>query len=396
MFYGTYLEASVPQCKRITDLNFTGTGAGSFGSGSNGLTYSISSIQYVYDQIILQDEATADIIQMAAAGEYNVHTESYRTWQLQLQPSPQQNIICPFKVNMAKNVLFVFQNLAQRSNNTAFFYDSNCGYNIFASIGPSSADVATKAAGLVTSLVGMSATRTDATPGPLTGVGYAKPLLYSPSTVQTDNSTSCQLRIGNEQIPPIPLTCINDMSTELAKVMGGWGYNNYSPEIDAQIISMGNSGTTMQSGSANNQRLVFDCLEANKFSTCFVHHELLDDQTITANYCQAAMYSVTTGAPAEINNGMKYLCPRGFMIPGVFEPPSSSFILGFNTRAFSDMDGIMEGMYFGNNTITLNVSGAVGLIGNAFNGNVGWRGIGIVPHHATMRYLSGGQLLWQF
>jgi hypothetical protein len=397
-FYGTYLQASVPQTARIFDFTSTGSAGGGVMIPSSGtisssdmITYSISNINLVGDQIILPNETTADIIMQAEAGNFNVHTNSVRTYVLSVPNGETQSIICPLKVNMAKRVLFIFQNVRQRNGSTGYLYDSNCGINPFSSI---YADPESTFVSNATGFQGSSGA-----PITLYGVGYTKPLKYFPVyTKVTDANLSVQLRIGNDFYPPQPLTTMQEISAELVKTLEGWQTSFFSPTVDASTLIYGTSSST--------QKLAYNCLEPSKFTTAFVPTNLLDDQTITDNVDMVPLLArigagaasdvgniaVTGATAAAVTNGYNYLCPRGFCVQGLFKSPSSRFILGFNMRSFKASDGCDGGTYLGNNTITLQMTGCKGL---AVPGEQ-YRGVAIVPHRCVMRYSPGGQLIWAY
>ena len=392
VFYGTYLKHSVPQSARIFDNNFSGTtntgGRTRTGTMPNGaITYKLTNINLVGDQLILPNEVTADIIQQAEAGNFNVHTNSVRTYNLQIQNATSQSIICPLKVNMAKRILFVFQNNIVRNSTTAITYDSNCGLNPFASL-------ASAADSVPISMAGFDSTVTNGTSVAKTiyGCGYDKTLIYSPTlTTSGGNSMQLQLRIGNDFYPPQPLTSMQEIAVELTKTLEGWSSSTFSPVVDGEVI--------------NGDK--YNCLQPSKFVTTFVSNDLLDDQTITSNpdfvplYCNvvgvaanaaASTQAVAVGSRTSSLNGYNYLSPRGFCVPGMFKSPSSRFILGFNMRSFKSSDGVDGGTYLGNNTITLIMNGTVGL-------NVAgqsYRAVAIVPYRAAMRYSPGGQIVWAY
>ena len=386
VFYGTYLPASVPQVARIFSLTYSGA---TF-NGSPPITYKLTNINLAGDQLILPNEVTADIIAQAEAGNFNVHTNSVRTYNLQINNAQTQSIICPLKVNMAKRVLFVFQNNKQRNSSTAWTYDSNCGLNPFAAIYSTSS--------LASNPNGRNSTATGTSVIPLTGVGFSGPLTYQPTGCSTSNNggMSVQLRIGNDFYPPQPLTTMQEIVAELCKTLEGWHNSAFSPAVDGQMIP------GRQIGVGN---MVYDCLQGSKFTTAFIDNALLDDQTITGNddfvplYCAKATGSAaatTIGATTTYNstqyNGYNYLCPRGYCVRNMFKSPSSRFLLGFNMRAFKSSDGCDGGQYLGNNTITLILQGCVGL-------NVqgeSYRAVAIVPHRVAMRYSPGGQLIWAY
>lgn len=387
VFYGTYLKWSVPQVKRIFSMNHDGTTLGGLGTL---ITYQLSNINLAGDQLILPNEVTADIIAQAEAGNFNVHTNSVRTYNLQIQNATTQSIICPLKVNMAKRVLFVFQNNKQRNSTTAFGYDSNCGFNIFSSIYSASGVLAANTNGFNSG--------GQIQGGGLKGVGFATPLTYNPTLCST-SSIQVQLRVGNDFYPPQPLTTMQEIVAELCKTLEGWHNSTFSPVVDGQIVP----GSTVTPHTLKN--LYYDCLQPSKFTTSFIDNSLLDDQTITMNtdfvplYCARAdnlSSANSIGAAGAINsaatNGYNYLCPRGYCVRGLFKSPSSRFILGFNMRAFKSSDGCDGGTYLGNNTITLMLQGCTGL---SVPGE-SYRAVAIVPHRVAMRYSPGGQIIWAY
>jgi hypothetical protein len=387
VFYGTYLMASVPQSSRIFALSSTGS---SLSNPAPNVTYKISNMNLIGDQLILPNETTADIIIAAEAGNFNVHTNSVRTYNLQIAQSSTQSIICPLKVNMAKRILFVFQNQVARNAQTGFLYDSNCGLNPFASIASSSTVRAANANGFKS---------TGAAPG-LTGVGFAEKLVYSPTTTSgVSSSISLQLRIGNDFYPPQPLTTMQEIAVELCKTLEGWQNSSFSPEVDGPVQMISSASSPLGS------TLTYDCLKPSKFTTAFVHNDLLDDQTITGNYDFVPLHSFSDGvalsSAGSMNaaatatsraNGYNGICPRGYCVQGMFKSPSSRFVLGFNMRSFKSSDGVDGGTYLGNNTITLIMSGCTGL---SVSGQ-SYRGLAIVPHRVAMRYSPGGQIVWAY
>lgn len=109
--YGTYLPASVPQTRRcqvssrlsISDANFSANGATAF---------AIRDLQYIGEQVQLDDISTSAIIQHAATSEIVVWTRGYRSFEANCDTGTQQNIILPIQVralplrHMTYNPLF--------------------------------------------------------------------------------------------------------------------------------------------------------------------------------------------------------------------------------------------------------------------------------------------------
>lgn len=388
VFYGTYLDASEPQSRRCLGMTIDG----SVNNALPNISYEVTNMNLVGDQIILPNETTSDVILAAEAGNNNVSTNSVRTYPIQVRNDTTQSIILPLKVNMAKRLFVVFQDQEQRDSTLGFLHDSNCGINPFASI----------------STKGSAITKTGflskGTPGSLGGVGVDKVIDYKFNKAGLNQDISVQLRIGNDFYPPQPLTTIQEISTEYVKALEGWQDSTFSPDIDSRVCAMATIGNDLKTTASD---LVFDCLQPSKYCTAFVPVELLDDQTITGNPDFVPLHSINTGKHydnatygsifkdeviTDKINGYNMICPRGYCVQGMFKSPSSRFMLGFNLRSFKDIDGVEGGTYLGNNTITLLMSGCHGLAVS----NRSYRGIAIVPHRAMMRYSPGGQIVWAY
>ncbi len=423
-FYGTYLKASKPQSARIFQFtNVLGTSQTVFTNANRGESYpsvmqpsyTITNINLVGNQIILPNEITEKVIDQAMQNQFNVHTNSIRTYNVGINTNATQTIILPLKVAQAKRLFCCFQPNQVRTGSQAYYYNSNCGYNIFANIDSGTGNTfANIAGGYIgnASGVGKAYNAGAGTAGALYGVGYSNTLNYIPTATDNTQNISVQLRIGNEFYPPQPLQTMEEISVEMCKTLEGWDNPSAKYELDSKIISIPGSatGTTAFASGAGSATAFYDCLQPGKYTTAFVSQDLLDDQTITSNYdfaplysCNfaadmgvAATYGITTVAAAtkaSSLNGYNWLCPRGNCVPGMFQSPSSRFLLGFNLSSFKSSDGVDGGTYLGNNTITLQLGGAVGL-GSAINNN--WRLVCIVPHRAVMRYQSGGQIIWNY
>ena len=406
MFYGSCLEASVPQCRRIFDLDYQGQAtfssappAGSADSNNTGITYQLSNIALVGDMISFPDATAADIIAKAAAGMYNVHTQTLTTTILQVQNSEVQNIIMPIKANQAKKLFVVFQDIEQRSPNTAFFHDSNCGINPFAllDIGVNNRPVSTPINATASAPSGKSGLGIDTN---LLGVGTYNIPVYRPTPCDFSGNFSAQLQIGSDLYPQQPLTSMNEIQVELVKTLEKWTDMKYTPNFNSRVCTNGVGG------------FAYDCLQADKFCTAFVPYDLLDDQTITSNYNMAPLFSYSVGLAAGISsytaaggvgsasatrnsalNGYNYICPRGFTAPH-FVPPTSRFVLGFSFTTFDASEGVSSAMYLGNNVMTLQLKGAIGLTGHSYGGLRNYRAVAITVQEAVMRYGSGGNVIW--
>ena len=384
VFYGTYLPASVPQASRIFRIGVDGTTSASLTLNNYAITYEIDNMALIGDQLILPNETTADIINAAEAGGYNVVTNSIRTYEMPITNGATQTIVCPFKVNMAKKILFVFQNNVVRESIAGYLYDSNAGINPFCLVESAEANAMGPNPPLVTSVDGTA-----------TGVGFANALTYTGITTTNPASLSVQLRIGNDFFPQAPLTNMQEIVAELTKTMEGWHTSSYSAPIMGSVVT-NTAGKT-----------IFNSLEDRTYTTAFTHHNLLDDQTITGNPDFIPLLS-TTLANADAAGGQHHdsttyalypavygvgkMAPRGYCLQGVFKPLSSTFVLGFNLRSFKSSDGVDGGAYLGNSNISLLMNGCHGLNGK----DQTYRLIGIIPHRAMLRYGAGGQMVWAY
>ena len=403
VFYGTRLPQSVPQVKRV--LYFSSIEGAAFSNttltsgmpqfSNTALSYRLLNMALCGDQIILPDDVTASIIGQAETGQFNVRTNSIRSYVINPPSSAEQNIILPVKVAQAKQLYVVWQNMEQRNNGSALYYDSNCGYNPYASITPAPNSQNMFQNGFA---LGGKDTTVE-----LFGVGFKDPLVYTPTSTNA-NALKQQLKIGNELFPPTPLSTMAELSAELVKTLNGWGDKFFSPCVHGRIAqNLGSGGSIGLIGGvpAATDQPTYDCLAPNKFTTAFIDANLLDDQTITGNADFVPLYSqygdetvesenAAPTASTSYVNGYNWMCPRGYCLHGMFEVPSGRFVTGFNLTTFKPSEGVDGGMYLGNNTITLAMSGAVGLA----NGT--WRGVVIIPHRALMRYQAGGQIVWNY
>lgn len=391
VFYGTCLPESVPQSQRIFQFSDTAGGVtsqmgdttGSFQNNGTSVTYEISNIALVGDQIILPNEVTDLVIRDAMTGNFSVSTRSIRTYQVPVARSSTQSLIIPAKISICQQLLLVFQNSEQRSGSVGYYYDSNCGFNPYASLSAAAGSKNISYQGY--NSTAPSLINADTGKITLYGVGQTLPLAYTPITLQPGDR-SFQLRVGNNFYPPQPISTMQEMAAELVKSMRGWGDPNYSPDFFGPISQAIGLNGVLSAEPA------YDCLTSGTFCTAFVPANLLDDQTIINNPDMNPLYTVGgvfLNSPhlTGTSNGANFQCPRGYCVNNMFVTPSGRFIQGINLTRFIDGD-TTSGTYLGNNTITAVMTGAHALaVGD-------WRCIVIAMHEAKMTYLSGGQIMW--
>lgn len=110
--FGTYLPASRPQTRRcqlssrlaIVDPIFSSSGVTAF---------AIRDLQYIGEQVQLDDISTSAIIQHAATSEIVVWTRGYRSFEANCDSNTQQNIILPIQIGQATALYLVFRPAAQ-------------------------------------------------------------------------------------------------------------------------------------------------------------------------------------------------------------------------------------------------------------------------------------------
>lgn len=95
--YGTYLPASTPQVRRCQTNSRLGAVNDAFAS-SGTTTFQIRDLQYIGEQVQLDDLSASAIIQMAASSEVVVWSRGYRSFEADCTAGEQQNIILPIQV----------------------------------------------------------------------------------------------------------------------------------------------------------------------------------------------------------------------------------------------------------------------------------------------------------
>ncbi len=411
MFYGTNMPASVPQVRRIFDHNYDGSTNSASAppnatadANNTGITYRITNLALVSDYITFPPEISKMIIDQAAQGLYNVHSTTITATPFQVANASTQSINIPLKVPAAKKMWLYVQDLDQRAPSTAFYYDSNCSFNIFAQfdvgLGNSAANIP-----ISSTSSDSSGFTSGGSSSILYGCGVTNRPLCTHTPCDTSNGWSVQLKFGEDLIPPQPLTTLAELASELVKSneTAGVGTEN----LNCRIFPYSSNGQSF--------KMVYDCLQEDKFSTGFIPYDLLDDQTITTNYDMAPLFcysavlqeatpataSTGTGGPQAATatrnsalNGYNFLCPRGFTVPH-FVPPSSRFCVSFNFSTWREADQVTSSLFLGNNIITWLIQNAPGLTGTTLGGGLrSYRGVAMVAQEALLRYTQGGGLLY--
>lgn len=384
--YGTYLPASVPQTRRcqvtsrldVSD-NFNNAGI---------TVFAIRDLQYIGEQVQLDDISTSAIIQHAATSEIVVWTRGYRSFEANCSVGVQQNIILPIQIGQATALYLVFRAAAQL---TSVDYYSNAFYNPFTGLSFSSSSTTASTAGVI----GKAAKSPD-----VGGIYSLK------STLDTSSmgAFSYQLFSGTKQYPLQPIQTVSEMIVEREKSthsLHNWNW------CSSEAMSL--TEWHVPQNALNLTGLSFDPFLDMGFFTTFVPVAALDDQTITQN----PYYII-----AEINdNGLKAARVRGirqeaYKAPGAnngfvgvlnkFVPPIGTFYLGWDFESWTNHEDLMRtGKFLGQEQLSIRMTGCELMnctnVLSPSNGAIGvTTQIGctaIVPHVVKMSFVPGGHML---
>ena len=337
--YGTYLSASIPQCRRVlTHLS----------SGSNGgITYSLSNIEFVSQQIILPDSVSASILEDAAQGDISINANSLHNFQTPIAQSDSQNLIIPAKIASANTMYCLFQPQAFVSGTEAFCYNSLRGICPFGSV----------------AVPGGSGIIQNGLTAPYTahGLGFNDGELVIRNIACSSGQLQVQLKIGNELVPQQPLTTMNEIMTENVKAQHKLfdtmsNVNSTFALTTKRTVALGNDDFS--------SALCYDVAAPDTFCTTFVSAELTDDQTAIDNPCMSWVYACEANYLGANNAKTKssYVITRRPNQPEIFQPPASTFVLAFDLDTWSRYSDVTRsGKFLGNNTITLTMQNAVAL-----------------------------------
>ena len=305
--YGTYLPCSTSQVRRTT----TGSYPGNMTTPTNIGTvpsYLIQNLRYTGYQTILSDEITSAILRSAAREDVSIQGQTWKTYRTIAAASASQTLILPIKIASANSIHCIFQNTTMYENLNYNSLTGNCPLTSF------------QWAVDATHFVGSDTTPT------LSGI--------SP----TSTPFSIQLRLGNELLPIQPITTVSQLVSELERSIHCKG--NLAHSVQARALTNGSTNT-------------FGCLYNHDFMVPFVPIAALDDQTITDNPAFMDYTGITAYETARV---------RGKYGTGLFVPPESDFILGFDLDTFpGNNDNARSGRYLGNAPLTLQMSGLKGI-----------------------------------
>lgn len=395
--YGTYLPASQAQSRRCwpnTKLQATGDNF-----ANSGQTYfTIRDIQYIGEQVQLDDVVTSAIIQSAATSEIVVWTRGYRSFEASCDQNTQQNIILPIQIGQAEALYLIFRPSVLL---TSPDYYSNSFCCPFTGLSFNNKDAVT---------IGLNG-------GVEPDVGGSYTLNSSLDTAGS-GIFSYQMFSGTKQYPLQPIQTVSELITEREKSTHSLhNWDSASTENMALCSWLSHFGNAAQ-GSG----LDLDPFLDFGYFTTFVPVLALDDQTITQNpYLQVAELSE---APSGVEGDVVQVRDKSFRIRGrrcpatpialanngagvqfsgvlnTFIAPVGSFYLGFDFESWTNHSDVMRsGKFLGQEQISIRMTGTY--LCNAMSvlvpGQVAQmqtvQCTAIVPHCVKLSFVPGGHML---
>lgn len=392
--YGTYLPASVPQSRRCqvssrlaVNDNFNNTGTTSF---------SIKDLQYIGEQVQLDDISAAAIISHAASAEIVVWSKGYRSFEANCDANEQQNIILPIQIGQATALYLVFRpSMIIQSPE----YYSNSFVCPFVGLGFTNS---------LTNDPFMGLTSGAAT---VPHVGGKYTLLSSLDTSGM-GTFSYQLFSGTKQYPLQPIQTVSELIAEREKSthsLHNWAWSG------SDRMALTNWGTDI-SGAINGFQ--FDPFIDMGYFTTFVPIGALDDQTITANPSFLLGELTAAGTIAAQIPGLAAPVARirGIRQPAFVEtttsfhgvmnkfvPPIGTFFLGWDFESWTNHEDLMRtGKFLGQEQLSVRMTGCklmspsitVPITQNANQSTTNPIGVtAIVPHVVKLSFVPGGHML---
>lgn len=388
--FGTYLPASQAQSRRCwinTKLDCIGDGFANAGQTS----FTIRDIQYIGEQVQLDDVVTSAIIQSAATSEIVVWTRGYRSFEASCDQNIQQNIILPIQIGQAEALYLIFRPSVILNSPDYYSNSFSCPF------------------------VGLSYDQVQV-PNEAAGIKYdvgGKYILNSSLDSAATGAFSYQLFSGTKQYPLQPIQTVTELLTEREKSQHN--LHNWNM-CSTENMGLMNWGSKFGAATTANG-LDFDPFMDFGYFTTFVSIFALDDQTITQNpYLQVAEYidgergygiAGSTVAGTRIRGRR---CPASFVanqgtmawegVLNEFCAPVGSFYLGWDFESWTNHQDVMRtGKFLGQEQLTVRMTGthlctasnilAVGQVAQTQNIQC----TAIVPHVVKMSFVPGGHML---
>lgn len=398
--FGTYLPASQAQSRRCWPNTKLDATTDSFANA--GQTYfTIRDIQYIGEQVQLDDVVTSAIIQSAATSEVVVWTRGYRSFEASCDQNAQQNIILPIQIGQAEALYLIFRPSVLL---TSPDYYSNSFCCPFVGLSYDNRDAVTQALN----------TEGGTVYTPDVGGSYT---LNSSLDTAGSGIFSYQLFSGTKQYPLQPIQTVSELITEREKSthsLHNWAYCS----TENMALTSWNSHFGNPSLSTG---LDLDPFLDFGYFTTFVPILALDDQTITQNpYLQVVELSevyVAALAPAQVRDSTFRIrgrrCPSstavsvnngaGTQYSGVlnrFVAPVGSFYLGWDFESWTNHQDVMRtGKFLGQEQVSVRMTGTY--LCNASSvlvpGQIAQmqtvQCTAIVPHQVKLSFVPGGHML---
>lgn len=386
--YGTYLPASVPQVRRCQATSRLGATNDPFYNGGV-TTFAIRDLQYIGEQVQLDDMSASAIIQMAATSEVVVWSRGYRSFEADCSAGEQQNLILPIQIGQATALYLVFRPGSQMQSLDHYSNSFVCPFTGVSFV---------SGAG-----IGLAANKK------LPDVGGIYSVRSSLDT-QNNGLFSYQLFSGTKQYPLQPIQTVSELLVEREKSthsLHNWSYTGTENMNLMQWDNSQNQSTTTG--------LSFDPFLDLGFFTTYVPTLALDDQTITQNPYfsiaeitegSTAAENLTTAstagrirgvrqAPSINGNASSY---TGVM--NLFTPPVGTFFLGWDFESWTNHDDLMRtGKFLGQEQLTVRMTGTYLMTATSpqtINGQASASSIrctAIVPHIVKLSFVPGGHML---
>lgn len=403
--YGTYLPASVPQTRR-THVSSRLDVQDAF-SGFGEVTFAIRDLQYIGEQVQLDDLSASALINQAASSEIVVWSKGYRSFEANTTIGEQQNIILPIQIGQATALYLLFRP-EQQIQSTDYYSNSYvCPFTglSFTSLIESAT---TAGAGYAIPVAGQR---------PDVGGRYA---ISSSLDTSSMGSFSYQLFSGAKQYPLQPIQTVTELLAEREKSthsLHNWSW------CSTENMQLTRWDQPSASGVANSSGLQFDPFLDLGYFTTFVPSAALDDQTITQNphFSLAevsASYTFNTAATPVVTASSVTSNPRirGRREPsslsvasattytGVlnqFVPPIGTFFLGWDFESWTNHDDVMRtGKFLGQEQLSVRMTGTK-LMNSTIMSSVGSNAVSlnqikvlaIVPHIVKLSFVPGGHVL---
>ena len=383
--YGTYLPASTPQVRRCQYSSRLGV-SDSFNNAVT--TFAIRDLQYIGEQVQLDDLSASAIIQMAASSEVVVWSRGYRSFEADCTAGEQQNIILPIQIGQATALYLIFRPGSQMDSYDHYSNSFVCPFTgVSFAPGPG---------------IGLAGAKTPADVG-------GTYLIQSSLDTQNNGLFSYQLFSGTKQYPLQPIQTVSEMLVEREKSTHSLHNWSWCGTENMNLMQWGNSFN--QSTSTG---LSFDPFLDLGFFTAYVPTLALDDQTITQNPYFAIAEINEAGTSLTGDGVTPIVRLRGVrQSPGLnsnassftgvlntFVPPVGTFFLGWDFESWTNHDDLMRtGKFLGQEQLTVRMTGTylmTALTPRAVAGQSLVQSIrctAIVPHIVKLSFVPGGHML---